>query len=162
MRVKLYTPNPANGFKMPVILQDLNIKKNKPLLFVLGVTFILHLVVLTFQIRNWPLTDYPMFSKAYDKFSKIETIYIYSIYPDHEYKWTRREIGETSSYERNLNLYFINADTTMADNFVIQKAYSKFSHNLPQKIEIRKMISYPFRKPIEFEQVKVKELILNE
>ena len=146
---------------MPVILQDLSFKKNRSLLFILGATLALHLVVVFFQIREWPLTDYPMFSKSINKFNKIETIFVYSIYPDHEYKWTRREIGEAISYETRLDPYLSNdEDTTATDKFVIQKAYSKFFYNLPQKIEIRKITLRPFRNPVEFEQVKIKELAL--
>lgn len=130
---------------MPVVFKDLY-KKCSPfecLLIFLFVT--LQLAILSFKIRNWPFTDFPMFSKSIPAFNEITTVHLYSIYESGPYRWTRNDLNGASSYDQKLRYYLIDSSNkNRLDQYFLMKTKLTFANNLPEKLEVRKIKIFPF------------------
>ena len=81
-----------------------------------------HFFAILFQIRKWPLTDYPMFSQASAPFQFLETIQVESYHGDRWWRWSRSQMGTQASHDIRLNAYLRSPQSPSLDRLVREKA----------------------------------------
>jgi len=111
-------------------MNPLDLKKLKQAISapqVIMVLFLLpHFIAILFQVRKWPLTDYPMFSQALAPFQFLETIQIESFHADRWWRWSRPQMGTQASHDIRLKAYLRSLENPSLDALVREKAKSYY------------------------------------
>lgn len=105
----------------------------------------LHVLAAVLPIRNWPLTDYPMFSYPRAEFKAISRIALEDVYADKVVTWSHRDYSSVGLNDARLQAYVNDVNHPRVFEIIADKIRNtkKYVNSFPNAIRITRISTGP-------------------
>ena len=96
-------------------------------------------------IRNWPLSDYPMFSAAIKEFDSISRFAVEDVYEDQEIPWSRTDYQSVGLNDHRLQYYVDETNFARIRELLSEKVQKnpRYVNKHPQTLRLYKVTIGP-------------------